>query len=141
MQDEMGALQKNHTWDLVALPKGEKTVGSKWVFAVKRKADGSVHRYKARLVAKGFTQVLGKNFTATFDPVAKLTTVRLLISLAAFYSWPLHQMDVKNTFLNEDLDEVIYMDPHLGFWAEGEYAGKVCHLRKSLYGLKQSPRA
>lgn len=94
MQDEMVALQKNHTWDLVALPKGEKTMGCKWVFAVKQKVDGSVDRYKARLVAKGFTQVPGKDFTATFAPVAKLTTVHLLISLAASYSWPLHQMDV-----------------------------------------------
>ena len=81
----------------------------------------------------------GKDFSATFALVAKLTTVRLLISLAASHLWPLHQLDVKNAFLYGDLQETIYMDPPPGFRAEGEYLGKVCRLRKSLYGLKQSP--
>uniref|UniRef100_A0A2N9IL56 Integrase catalytic domain-containing protein n=1 Tax=Fagus sylvatica TaxID=28930 RepID=A0A2N9IL56_FAGSY len=127
--------------ELVPLPAGEKTVGCKWVFTVKYMADSSVDRYKARLVAKGFTQVPGKDFGATFAPVAKLTSVRLLVSLAASHSWPLHQLDIKNAFLHGDLLETIYMDTPPGFRAEGEYAGKVCRLRKSLYGLKQSPRA
>ena len=141
MQAEMDALQHNQTWELVSLPPGAKPVGCKWVYAVKYLPDGSIDRYKARLVAKGFTQIPGKDFTATFAPVAKLTTVRLVVSLAASYSWPLHQLDVKNAFLNGDLLETIYMDPPPGFRAEGEYSGKVCRLRKSLYGLKQSPRA
>uniref|UniRef100_A0A2N9HKT3 Uncharacterized protein n=1 Tax=Fagus sylvatica TaxID=28930 RepID=A0A2N9HKT3_FAGSY len=141
MQAEMNALQANQTWELVPLPAGEKTVGCKWVFTVKYMADSSVDRYKARLVAKGFTQVPGKDFGATFAPVAKLTSVRLLVSLAASHSWPLHQLDIKNAFLHGDLLETIYMDTPPGFRAEGEYAGKVCRLRKSLYGLKQSPRA
>jgi hypothetical protein len=141
MQAEMDALQANQTWELVPLPSGEKTVGCKWVFTVKYLADGSVDRYKARLVAKGFTQIPGKDFGATFAPVAKLTSVRLLVSLAASHSWPLHQLDVKNVFLHGNLLETIYMDPPPSFRAEGEYAGKVCRLRKSLYGLKQSPRA
>ncbi|GFY93864.1 hypothetical protein Acr_09g0003100 [Actinidia rufa] len=111
------------------------------VFTVKYQADGIIERYKARLVAKGFTQVPGQDYGATFAPVAKLTTVRVIISLAASYSWPLHQLDVKNAFLNGDLHETIYMDPPPGFRAKGEYTGKVCRLRKSLYGLKQSPRA
>uniref|UniRef100_A0A2N9G5A4 Integrase catalytic domain-containing protein n=1 Tax=Fagus sylvatica TaxID=28930 RepID=A0A2N9G5A4_FAGSY len=119
----------------------QKTMGCKWVFTVKYLADGSVDRYKARLVAKGFTQIPGKDFGATFAPVAKLTSVRLLVSLAASHSWPLYQLDVKNAFLHGNLLETIYMDPPPGFRAEGEYAGKVCRLRKSLYGLKQSPRA
>uniref|UniRef100_A0A2N9I305 Integrase catalytic domain-containing protein n=1 Tax=Fagus sylvatica TaxID=28930 RepID=A0A2N9I305_FAGSY len=92
MQAEMNALQANQTWELVPLPFGEKTVGCKWVFTVKYLADGSVDRYKARLVAKGFTQIPGKDFGATFAPVAKLTSVRLLVSLAASHSWPLHQL-------------------------------------------------
>jgi hypothetical protein len=103
--------------------------------------DSSVDRYKARLVAKGFTQVLGKDFGATFAPVAKLTSVCLLVSLAAFHLWPLHQLDIKNAFLHGDLLETIYMDTPPRFRVEGEYAGKVCRLRKSLYGLKQSLRA
>ena len=103
--------------------------------------DGTIDQYKARLMAKGFTQVPGKDFGATFAPVAKLTMVRLPIPLTASYSWPLHQLDVKNAFLNGDLSETIYMDPPPGFWVQVEYSGKVCWLRKSLYGLKQSPRA
>uniref|UniRef100_A0A2N9IGT2 Integrase catalytic domain-containing protein n=1 Tax=Fagus sylvatica TaxID=28930 RepID=A0A2N9IGT2_FAGSY len=136
MQAEMDALQANQTWELVPLPSGEKTVGCKWVFTVKYLADGSVDRYKARLVAKGFTQIPGKDFGATFAPVAKLTSVRLLVSLAASHSWPLHQLDVKNAFLHGNLLETIYMDPPPGFRAEGEYAGKVCRLR--ITHVKQS---
>jgi hypothetical protein len=102
MQAEMDALQANQTWELVPLPSGEKTVGCKWVFTVKYLADGSVDWYKARLVTKGFTQIPGKDFGATFAPVAKLTSVRLLVSLATSHSWPLHQLDVKNVFLHSN---------------------------------------
>ena len=91
-------------------------------------------------MAKGFTHIPGKDFDATFALVIKLTSIHLLVSLAASHSWPLHQLDVKNAFLHGNLLETLYMDPPPGFRAEGEYAGKVCHLRKSLYGLKQSPR-
>ena len=114
------------TCALPIFPPGEKTVGCKWVFTVKHLQDGSIERYKARLVAKGFTQIPGKDFSATFAPVAKLTTVRLIVSLVASHSWPLHQLDVKNAFLNGDLQETIFMDPPPGFRAEGEYSGKVC---------------
>ena len=88
-----------------------------------------------------FPQIPGKDYSITFALVAKLTTIHLLVSLAASHSWPLHQLDVKNIFLNGDLNETIYTDPPPGFQAEGEYCGKVCCLRKSLYGLKQSTRA
>ena len=84
----MDALQSNQTWDLVDLPTSESTVGCKWVFSLKYLTDGTI--YKARLVAKGFTQVPDNDFGATFAPVAKLTTVCLLVSLAASYSWSLH---------------------------------------------------
>ncbi|GMP91281.1 hypothetical protein CsSME_00042044 [Camellia sinensis var. sinensis] len=82
--------------------------------------DGIVDHYKAQLVAKGFTQVPSKDFGDTFAPVAKLTSIRLLISLVASHSWPLHQLDVKNAFLHGDLLETIYMDSPPGFRAEGE---------------------
>lgn len=94
----------------------------------------------ARLVAKGFTQTYGVDYESTFAPVAKMKSVRLLLSIAANKGWPLYQLDVKKAFLNGDLQESVYMTPPPGFTCKGE-EGKVCKLRKAIYGLKQSPRA
>lgn len=135
----MRALEKNHTWDVVILPEGKTTVGCKWVFAVKYNSDGSLERFKAHLVAKGFTQMYGIDYSETFTPVAKLNTVRVLLSIAANLDWPLQQLNVKNAFLNGDLEEGVYMEFPPGF--EDRFGSKVCKLRKFLYGLKQSPRA
>ena len=136
----MKALRKNDTWELMSLPMGKRAVGCKWVYAVKHKADGSIERYKARLVAKGFTQTYGIDYQETFAPVAKMNSIRILLSLAANFGWPFHQFDVKNAYLHGDLDEEVYMDIPPGF-EDIKIEGKVCRLRKSLYGLKQSPRA
>lgn len=136
--EEMKALQKNDTWILVPLPKGKKRVGCRW--SIKHKADGSIERYKARLVAKGYTQTYGIDYQETFSPVAKLNTVRVLLSLAANLDWPLHQFDVKNAFLHGDLEEEVYMDVPPGFTTSSQ-TEVVCKLQKALYGLKQSPRA
>lgn len=140
MRVEMEALEKNDTWDLVELPTGKSLVGCKWVFTVKYNADGSLERYKARLVAKGYTQTYGIDYQETFAPVAKMNTVRILLSLAAQFDWDLQQFDVKNAFLHGELEEEIYMDlpPGFGMNLKGK---KVCKLKKALYGLKQSPRA
>nr|CAN78715.1 hypothetical protein VITISV_030863 [Vitis vinifera] len=126
MVDEMAALHSNGTWDLVVYP----LVGP----------DGQVDRLKARLVAKGYTQVYGSDYGDTFSPVAKIVSVRLLLSMAAMCSWPLYQLDIKNVFLHGDLVEEVYMEQPPGFVAQGE-SGLVCRLRRSLYGLTQSPRA
>ncbi|RVX18665.1 Retrovirus-related Pol polyprotein from transposon TNT 1-94 [Vitis vinifera] len=140
MMDEMAVLHSNGTWDLVVLPSGKSTVGCRWVYAVKVGPDGQVDRLKTRLVAKGYTQVYGSDYGDTFSPVAKIASVRLLLSMAAMCSWPLYQLDIKNVFLHGDLAEEVYMEQPPGFVAQGE-SSLVCRLRRSLYGLKQSPRA
>ncbi|KAL6325062.1 hypothetical protein AAG906_022270 [Vitis piasezkii] len=135
---ELDALTKNHTWDLVPLPPGQSVVGCKWIYKIKTRSDGSVERYKARLVAKGFTQEYGIDYEETFAPVARISSVRALLAVAAARQWDLFQMDVKNAFLNGDLSEAVYMQPPPGLSVE---SNKVCHLRRALYGLKQAPRA
>ncbi|RVX20561.1 Retrovirus-related Pol polyprotein from transposon RE2 [Vitis vinifera] len=139
MVDEMAALHSNGTWDLVVLPSGKSTVGCRWVYTVKVGPDSQVDRLKARLVAKGYTQVYGSDYGDTFSPVAKIVSVRLLLCMAAMRSWPLYQLDIKNAFLHGDLAEEVYMEQPPGFVAQEE-SGLVCRLRRSLYGLKQSPR-
>ncbi|KAH9666171.1 retrovirus-related pol polyprotein from transposon RE1 [Citrus sinensis] len=141
MNDEMRSLQKNQTWELVDLPPGKKLVGCRWIYTIKYKAYGSIERYKARLVAKGYIQTYGIDYTNTFAPVAKINTIRILLSLAVNLDWPVQQFDVKNAFLHGDLSEKIYMDLPPGCSGPEQLNQKVCKLKKSLYGLKQSPRA
>jgi hypothetical protein len=138
MNTELDALAKNHTWSLVDLPAHVKPIGSKWVYKIKHKADGSIERYKARLVAKGYNQVEGIDYFDTFSPVAKLTTVRVLIALASINNWFLHQLDVNNAFLHGELQEDVYMQVPEGVTCHKR--NQVCKLKKSLYGLKQASR-
>ena len=105
MSEEFCALQRMHTWDLVTLPFSFTPVGCRWIYKTKTRADGSVERYKARLVARGFTQAYDIDYEKTFAHVAKMTTVRLLLAIAAARQWPLYQLDVTNAFLHGDLSE------------------------------------
>lgn len=139
IKEEITTLQDNHTSVLVDLPPRKKTIGCKWVYHDKYNSNGSLEHYKDCLVARGFTQVEGDDFNGTFSPVVEMTTVRTLLTVVAAKSWGIFQMDVNNDFLQGDLFEEVYMDAPQGFTA-GAYAGKVCKLVKSLYGLKQSSR-
>src|SRR5687767_6048015 len=107
MLEELKALEKNQTWDFVKLPEGKRAISCKWVFTVKQNLEGKVERYKATLVARGYSQTYGIDYDETFAPVAKMNTIRILISCVANFGWLLYQLDVKNAFLHGDLQEVV----------------------------------
>jgi hypothetical protein len=138
MAEEIAALERTGTWDLVPLPSHARPITCKWVYKIKTRSDGSLERYKARLVARGFQQEYGRDYDETFAPVAHMTTVRTLLAVASVRTWSISQLDVKNAFLNGELREEVYMRPPPGHFVPD---GMVCRLRHSLYGLKQAPRA
>jgi hypothetical protein len=135
MQSELIALERTGTWQVVDIPPNVTPIGCRWVYKVKLHADGTVERYKARLVAKGYNQIEGLDYFETYSPVAKVTSVRLIIALASINNWFLHQLDVNNAFLHGDLKEDVYMviPPEVKITKSNQ----VCKLNKSLYGLKQ----
>jgi len=136
---KLNQFKKNSTWTLVDLPKGAKPIGCKWIFKKKYHPDGSIDKYKARLVAKGFTQKPNIDYFDTFAPVTRISSIRVLLALAATHKLVIHQMDVKTDFLNGELEEEIYMTQLKGCVVHGQ-ENKVCKLLKSLYGLKQTPK-
>ncbi|KAL2240931.1 UNVERIFIED_CONTAM: Retrovirus-related Pol polyprotein from transposon TNT 1-94 [Sesamum indicum] len=136
VKEEMKSLKDNKTWILVHKPKDASIVDCKWLFKIKQE---NPIKYMARLVAKGFTQKEGIDYNEIFSLVVKYTTVRIILALTAHYDWELKQMDVKTAFLHDDLDENIYMTQPFGF-SDISKPDYVCLLKKSLYGLKQSPR-
>eukprot|EP00253_Pinus_taeda_P034114 PITA_34114 len=115
MVDEMASLHKNEAWDLVELPAGRKPIGSKWVFKKKTNAEGKVEKYKARLVAKCYSEVSGIDFGDIFSPVAKVTSIGILLFVVAAFDFEVEQRDVKTAFLHGDLEEEIYMKQPEGF--------------------------
>ena len=143
MSEELNALTKTHTWDLIDLPPGKTAVRCKWVYKINTKFDGSVERYKARLVAKGFNQEYGIDYEETFVPVARLTFVRSLLAVASVRHWDLFPMDVKNAFLNGDLRRSLYaastwlrssatqsLPTSMGIvWSETGSMGLVCQIQ------------
>ena len=138
IEQEFNSLYENNVWTLETLPKGRKAIGCKWVFRKKDLPDGGI-RYKARLVAKGYSQVEGVDYTDTFAPVLKYQSLRMLMATANEEDMHIHQMDVTTAFLYGELKEEIYLQLPEGF-THPDQEGKVWRLRKSLYGLKQSPR-
>jgi hypothetical protein len=115
-------------------------VSSKWLFKINHVADESIEKYKARFIARGFSQKEDIDYEETFAPVARYTSIRTIIDLAAKMKWKLHQMDVKTTFLNGFIEEEVYIEQPQGFEVE-DRKSHVCKLKKALYGLKQAPRA
>ena len=109
MATKLQAMDVNNTWDIDPLPKDKKAISCKWVYKVKYNADGSLAKRKVHLVARGFTQDAGIDFLDTFSPVATITTICVLLSLAAIEKWSFIQLDVQNAFLNGHLTEEVYM--------------------------------
>ncbi|KAI0493266.1 hypothetical protein KFK09_027542 [Dendrobium nobile] len=139
MSTEYSALQKLGTWSLVPAPLNKPVLGSKWTFKTKSLPYGHIASYKARLVALGCSQEFGINFTETFSPVAKMVTIRMLLTIALHHNWAVTQLDISNAFLHGDLHDKVYMKQPRGF-EDAQHSQYVCKLHKSIYGLKQSPR-
>lgn len=136
IDSEINSLKDNKTWELVELPKGRKAIPCKWIFKIKTNADGTIEKYKARLVIKGYSQKKDIDFHETFSPVARSSTIRAVLSVAAKEKLSLAQFDVSTAFLYGTLNEEIYMKPPEGYANDKKLVFK---LKKSLYGLKQAP--
>ena len=135
MDSKLGSMYSNKVWELVVAPSGIKPIGCKWIYKRKRGIDGKVEIFKARLVAKGFTQKEGISYEETFSLVAMLKSIRILLPIIAHLHYEIWQMDVKTAFLNDNLDENIYMMQPDGFIAKNQ-EHMVCKLQRSIYGLK-----
>eukprot|EP00253_Pinus_taeda_P027421 PITA_27421 len=140
MGKEYSSIMLNDVWEVVPRPENRSVVGSWWIYKIKYAADGSIEKYKARFMAKGYTQKEGTNYEETFAPIARYSSIRFIISLAAQIGWEIHQMDVKTSFLNGVIEEEVYIKQPKGFEMH-EKRTHVCGLKKALYGLKQAPRA
>jgi hypothetical protein len=134
VHSEIDSILSNGTWELVD-PYDSKSVGCKWVFKKKLRSDSTIEKYKTILVAKSYTQKEDEDFFDTYSPIARFTTIHVLLSLTASYDLLVHQMDIKTAFLNGELEEKIYMTQSDGFIVKAQ-EDKVCKLLKSLYGLK-----
>jgi hypothetical protein len=141
MHDELNNFERNKVWTLVERPKDcRNAIATKWIFKNKQDANGIVIRNKARLVAQGFSQVKGIDFGETFAPIACLESIRILLAYASHHNFKLQQMDVKSTFLNGSLNELVFVKQPPGF-ENPKFPNHVYKLDKALYGLKQAPRA
>ncbi|RXW17189.1 hypothetical protein EST38_g8662 [Candolleomyces aberdarensis] len=140
---QVDALINNGTWELTELPGGHKEVGSRWVFIIKRKADGTIDCYKARLVAKGYSQIPGIDFDQVFSPATQLASLCTVLAQAAMRGEYIESIDISNAYLNGEIEDQyeVYMTQPEGFKVNSPDGRKwVCRLKKGLYGLKQSGR-
>ena len=140
MSSEFNSTTDNHTWDLVEIQKFMNIVGCRWVFTIKYHPNGEIDRYKARIVAKGYHQQPGVDYTDTFSPVIKSTTIRIVLGLAVNNNWPIRQIDVNTAFLQGRIKEQVFMCQPPGF-SDPAKPNHVCRLKKAIYGLKQALRA
>jgi hypothetical protein len=106
---------KNDVWEIVLRLGGKSVVTSKWIYKINHTTDGSIEKHKARFVARRFSQVEGIDYEETFAPVTRYTSIRTIIALATSMGWRLHQMDVKTTFLNGEIEEEVYIEQPDGF--------------------------
>ena len=136
----MESMYSNSVRELVDLTESVRPIRCKWIYKKKRGVDGKVETFKAWLVAKGYTQKEGVDYEETFSPVAMLKSIRILLSIATALDYEIWQMDVKTAFLNDYLDESIYMMQPEGFIVKGQDQ-KVCKLLRSIYGLKEASRS
>jgi hypothetical protein len=140
MTEEYRAFLGNNTWDLVPPPRNTNIISGKWVFRHKLKPNGSLDCYKAHWVLRGFSQEQGVDFDETFSPVVKQAMVRVVLSISLSLKWETHQLDVKNAFLHGKLAKVVYSRQPIGF-IDSTRPEHVYRLNRSLYVLKQAPRA
>ena len=140
MKSEFDSMYSNQVWDLVKAPNGIKPIGCTWVYKRKRGIDEKFETFKERLVVKWYTQKEGIDYKETFSPVVMLKSIKILLSIAAHYGYEIWQMDVKIAFLNDNLDEEIYMMQPEDFIAKNQ-EHMVCKLKRSIYGLKQASRS
>ncbi|CAA7024026.1 unnamed protein product [Microthlaspi erraticum] len=130
----------NTRYDLVPPTPNMNIIDNKWIFRLKYQPNGDIDKHKSRLVAKGFTQQPGIDYFETFSPVIKATTIRVVLDVATSRDWGLRQLDINNAFLQESLEEEVYMRQPPGF-VDPDLPDYVCRLKKPIYGLKQAPRA
>jgi hypothetical protein len=135
MLEEYRSILKNNDWDIVPRPKDKSMVSSKWVYKIKHVADGSVENFKEIFVARGFSHKEGIDYNDNFSPVARYTSIRVIIALASILGWKLHQMDVKTTLLNGKVEHEVFVEQPTDFVLHNKDT-HVCKLRKALYGLK-----
>ena len=115
MVEEYDSILKNNAWEIDPRPVDKSMVGSRWIYKVKKAANGSVEKYKAKFLAWGFSQIEGIDYEETFAPITRYSSMRTILSLSAQMGWHIHQMDVKTAFLNGIIEEEVYIEQPEGF--------------------------